>query len=104
MAMRACREESSNLLQNRQEMHHVKEVDNDGYCDISGFSQNMRLIGERHFLISRHSLLKVLQVQSDRSKYLLLKVFRVSRIFLCYSMSFDLLQMYLKRRHKLFSK
>ncbi|KXN90205.1 hypothetical protein AN958_04695 [Leucoagaricus sp. SymC.cos] len=44
-AMRACRAESSNLFQNRQEMRHVKETDNDGYCDISGHAQNMRSIG-----------------------------------------------------------
>ncbi|KAF5351976.1 hypothetical protein D9756_007388 [Leucocoprinus leucothites] len=45
MAMRACRPESKNLLQNRQEMRHVKEVDNDGYCDVSGHAQNMKSVG-----------------------------------------------------------
>ncbi|KAF9451267.1 hypothetical protein P691DRAFT_796992 [Macrolepiota fuliginosa MF-IS2] len=45
MAIKACRAESSNLLQNRQDMQRVKEIDNDGYCDISGHAQNMRSIG-----------------------------------------------------------
>lgn len=45
MAIKACRAESSNLLQNRQEMQRVKEIDNDGYCDISGHAQNMRSAG-----------------------------------------------------------
>lgn len=33
------------MLQNRQEMRHVKEVDNDGYCDVSGHAQNMKSVG-----------------------------------------------------------
>jgi hypothetical protein len=45
MAMNACRPESNDLLQNHQEMRHVKEIDNDGYCDVSGHAQNMRLVG-----------------------------------------------------------
>lgn len=44
-AIKACRPESNNSLQNRQEMQHVKEIDNDGYCDISGHAQDMRLVG-----------------------------------------------------------
>lgn len=45
VAIRSCRAESSNLLQNRQEMRYVKESNNDGYCDISGHAQNMILVG-----------------------------------------------------------
>lgn len=46
MAIRACRPESGNLLRNREEMQQVKESLNEGYCDISGRTGNLNIVGE----------------------------------------------------------
>ncbi|KAI9511382.1 hypothetical protein F5148DRAFT_1172037 [Russula earlei] len=45
MAIRACAPERSHLLRNRKEMHMVKESLNDGYCDVSGRSDDLDLVG-----------------------------------------------------------
>jgi len=45
-AIRACKEEKSDLIQSRQQMQMVKETLNDGYCDISGNIGDLSLLGE----------------------------------------------------------
>ncbi|OCH90810.1 hypothetical protein OBBRIDRAFT_834709 [Obba rivulosa] len=45
-AVRACQAESGDVLQNQEQIEHVKESTNDGYCDVSGHAVNMDLIGE----------------------------------------------------------
>ncbi|THH29159.1 hypothetical protein EUX98_g5023 [Antrodiella citrinella] len=46
MAIRACREERGQVLQNHENMQVVKEALNEGYCDISGRTGNLKLLGE----------------------------------------------------------
>lgn len=46
MAIRACKEERSDLIQSRKQMQTVKETLNDGYCDISGNLDDLRRFGE----------------------------------------------------------
>ncbi|KAF8160987.1 hypothetical protein B0H34DRAFT_699011 [Crassisporium funariophilum] len=46
MAINACRSESANVLSNREHMQEVKESLNEGYCDISGRTGNLRNIGQ----------------------------------------------------------
>ncbi|KAH8102310.1 hypothetical protein BXZ70DRAFT_1017278, partial [Cristinia sonorae] len=46
MAIRACREERSQVLQNHENMQVVKEALNEGYCDISGRVGDLKLLGE----------------------------------------------------------
>ncbi|RDX42682.1 hypothetical protein OH76DRAFT_1410943 [Lentinus brumalis] len=46
LAVRACKEERGETLQNRQNMQMVKESLNEGYCDISGHPTDMTLVGE----------------------------------------------------------
>ncbi|CAE6384073.1 unnamed protein product [Rhizoctonia solani] len=46
MAIAACRPESQALLRNRQQMNVVKESLNEGYCDISGSTDDFSLTGE----------------------------------------------------------
>ncbi|KAL6309180.1 hypothetical protein BKA93DRAFT_925530 [Sparassis latifolia] len=46
MAINACRGESSQHLQNNQQMTRVKESLNEGYCDVSGHAADMSLVGE----------------------------------------------------------
>ncbi|KAG9078227.1 hypothetical protein FS749_009799, partial [Ceratobasidium sp. UAMH 11750] len=46
MAIAACRPESQSLLHNRQQMHMVKESLNEGYCDISGTTDDFVFTGE----------------------------------------------------------
>ncbi|KAG9080781.1 hypothetical protein FRC06_006170, partial [Ceratobasidium sp. 370] len=43
MAIAACRPESQSLLHNREQMHMVKESLNEGYCDISGSTDDFAL-------------------------------------------------------------
>ena len=45
-AIRACKEESGDLIQSRKQMQIVKETLNDGYCDISGNLGDLTLVGE----------------------------------------------------------
>jgi len=45
-AIRACKEERSDLIQSRKQMQMVKETLNDGYCDISGSLGDLSLLGE----------------------------------------------------------
>jgi hypothetical protein len=45
MAIRACAPERNNLLKNREEMQVVKESLDEGYCDVSGRSGDLDLIG-----------------------------------------------------------
>ena len=44
-AIRACKEEKGDVLQNRTHMEMVKESLNEGYCDISGRVGELNLIG-----------------------------------------------------------
>ena len=46
MAIRACREERSSLVKNKERMQVIKESLNDGYCDVSGQGGDMTLAGE----------------------------------------------------------
>ncbi|RPD65851.1 hypothetical protein L226DRAFT_529987 [Lentinus tigrinus ALCF2SS1-7] len=46
LAIRACKEERGETLQNRQHMQMVKESLNEGYCDVSGHPTDMTLVGE----------------------------------------------------------
>ncbi|KAH7337817.1 hypothetical protein B0J17DRAFT_664321 [Rhizoctonia solani] len=46
MAIAACRPESQSLLHNRQQMTMVKESLDEGYCDISGTTDDFSLTGE----------------------------------------------------------
>ncbi|KAJ2913257.1 hypothetical protein MD484_g7175, partial [Candolleomyces efflorescens] len=46
LAVKACREESGSVLQNRQSMQEVRETMNESYCDVSGTSENLKLAGE----------------------------------------------------------
>lgn len=45
MAIKACRPEDRNLLQNREMMQQVKESLNEGYCDLSGRIGDLNLLG-----------------------------------------------------------
>ncbi|KAH9990216.1 hypothetical protein BJV74DRAFT_837251 [Russula compacta] len=45
MAIKACAPERSSLLRNREEMQIVKESLDEGYCDISGRSGDLDLVG-----------------------------------------------------------
>jgi len=44
MAVNACRSETGNLLQNREKMQEVKEIE--GYCDVSGRADNLLGAGQ----------------------------------------------------------
>ncbi|KAG8709370.1 hypothetical protein FRC08_018378 [Ceratobasidium sp. 394] len=46
MAIAVCRPERKSLLHNRQQMHMVKESLNEGYCDISGATDDFVLTEE----------------------------------------------------------
>lgn len=46
LAIEACKQESGDVLKNRQAMHEVKETVNESYCDVSGMSENLVLAGE----------------------------------------------------------
>ncbi|KAK0455114.1 hypothetical protein EV421DRAFT_1887456 [Armillaria borealis] len=59
MAINACRPEKNHLLQNREQMRIVKESLNEGYCDLSGHSGTLKLVGTdtariEEFLSARH--------------------------------------------------
>ncbi|EPQ50301.1 hypothetical protein GLOTRDRAFT_82416 [Gloeophyllum trabeum ATCC 11539] len=45
-AVKACREEKSDLLNNRRQMQTVKESLDEGYCDISGYSRDLSRVGD----------------------------------------------------------
>jgi hypothetical protein len=45
MAIKACTPEKSNLLKNREEMQMVKESLDEGYCDVTGRTGDLDLIG-----------------------------------------------------------
>jgi len=45
-AIKACKEEKSDLIQNREQIRMVKESLNDSYCDISGNVGDLSLLGE----------------------------------------------------------
>ncbi|KAI0822620.1 hypothetical protein BC628DRAFT_1388241 [Trametes gibbosa] len=46
LAIRACKEERSEVLKNKRQMQVVKESLNEGYCDISGHPTDMTLVGD----------------------------------------------------------
>ncbi|RXW23364.1 hypothetical protein EST38_g2483 [Candolleomyces aberdarensis] len=46
LAVKACRQESGNVLQNRQSMQEVRETMNESYCDVSGTAENLKFAGE----------------------------------------------------------
>lgn len=46
MAINACKEEKRDQLDSRESQQMVKEALNQGYCDGSGESLNLSLIGE----------------------------------------------------------
>ena len=41
--MNACRSETENLLENREKLQEVKEIE--GYCDVSGRADNLLSAG-----------------------------------------------------------
>ena len=43
MAINACRSETGNLLQSRENLQKVKEIE--GYCDVSGRADNLLIAG-----------------------------------------------------------
>lgn len=45
MAIKACTHEKSNLLRNREEMQMVRESLDEGYCDVTGRTGDLDLIG-----------------------------------------------------------
>jgi hypothetical protein len=45
MAVKACTQETGNVLQNREQMQQVRESLNEGYCDISGRVGDLIMIG-----------------------------------------------------------
>ncbi|KAI0060543.1 hypothetical protein BV25DRAFT_1908367 [Artomyces pyxidatus] len=45
MAIKACTEETSSLLHNREQMQMVKESLDEGYCDVSGRAGDLDLVG-----------------------------------------------------------
>ncbi|PCH38307.1 hypothetical protein WOLCODRAFT_96891 [Wolfiporia cocos MD-104 SS10] len=56
MAISACKQENSQRLQSRENMRLVKETLNEGYCDGSGESVDLSLVGEMgtvKFFVSR---------------------------------------------------
>jgi hypothetical protein len=55
MAIAACKPESQSLLRNRQQMNMVKESLDEGYCDISGSTDDFALAGEFHSLFDNRN-------------------------------------------------
>ncbi|KAG8907519.1 hypothetical protein FRB99_003892 [Tulasnella sp. 403] len=47
-AINACRSENNSVLRNRQQMTHVKESLESGYCDVSARDGDFELIGNVH--------------------------------------------------------
>ena len=45
MAIKACAPEKSILLRNREEMQMVKESLDEGYCDVTGRTSDLDLVG-----------------------------------------------------------
>jgi len=45
-AIKACNPEGGQLLNHLNNMEMIKEFLNDGYCDVSGQVDNLRLVGE----------------------------------------------------------
>ena len=45
MAIKACAAEKSLLLKNREEMQMVKESLDEGYCDVTGRTGDLDLVG-----------------------------------------------------------
>ncbi|THH10017.1 hypothetical protein EW146_g8507 [Bondarzewia mesenterica] len=66
MAIKACQEETSSLLRNREQMQMVKESLNEGYCDVSGRAGDLDLVGTlqgfkvyaAHDIIDRETLVQ----------------------------------------------
>lgn len=46
MAIKACNPEEGQLLHHLNNMEVIKEFLNDGYCDVSGQVDNLKLVGE----------------------------------------------------------
>jgi hypothetical protein len=44
-AIQACRPETRGLLRNREQMQRVKETLNEGYCDVTGHSMDLKHVG-----------------------------------------------------------
>ena len=60
MAIRACREEHGQVLQNHENMQVVKEALNEGYCDVSGWAGDLKLLGTTVFFSFSPSLIDFL--------------------------------------------
>jgi hypothetical protein len=45
-AIKACREEKSDVLDGKLNMELIKESLSNGYCDISGHISDLKMIGE----------------------------------------------------------
>jgi hypothetical protein len=45
-AIQACRPESKSLLHNAERMNKVKEMLDDGYCDIQGMQGDLVFVGQ----------------------------------------------------------
>ena len=45
MAIKACAPERSNLLRNREEMQMVRELQDKGYCDVTGMTGHLDHVG-----------------------------------------------------------
>jgi len=70
-AIRACKEERSDLIQSRQQMQMVKETLNDGYCDISGNIDDLSFLGKLDAPYqSLQPQITVSKVIWDKSKYI----------------------------------
>jgi hypothetical protein len=46
-AIKACTEQKSDVFQTREQMKMVKEAQNEGYCDPSGYAGKLSGIGMR---------------------------------------------------------
>ena len=68
-AIRACKEEKSNIIRSQLEMQTIKENLNDGYCDISGSVGNILYVGELNtlyqLLLSQMVVSKAMWGKSD---------------------------------------
>lgn len=68
-AIRACKEEKSNIIRSQLEMQTIKENLDDGYCDILGSVGNILYVGELNtlyqLLLSQMVVSKAMWGKSD---------------------------------------
>lgn len=57
MAIKACAQEKSHLIRNREHMQMVKESLDEGYCDISGRTGDLNFIGSCRLFVDFHAML-----------------------------------------------